>query len=72
MKILYILNYQREIPPFAQIEVAYAKKYFDEVVFITRKLINDNSSTIKDINVRIIQLGVWRRMIALLKDSAEE
>lgn len=67
MKIIYILNYQREIPPFAQIEVAYAKKYFDEVVFITRKLINDNSSSIKDINVRIIQLGVWRRMIALLK-----
>ena len=66
MKTLYVLNYQREIPPFVQIEISYAKKQFDHVVYITRKLTTDNSTTISDNNVKVIQLGFVRRLNALL------
>lgn len=67
MKILYILNYQREVPPFAIIEVSYAKKMFDKVVYITRKLDNDNSYSIRDSNVEFIQISFYRRCVTVLR-----
>jgi len=65
MKILYVLNYQREVPPFVQMEIEYAKKHFDKVVYITRKLVNDNSDVIADENVEIVQIGHVRRIQAI-------
>lgn len=67
MRILYVLNYQREIPPFAQMEVLYANKYFDRIVYITRKLINDNSQSIKFSNVEVIQISRVVRCRAFLR-----
>ena len=67
MRTIYILNYQREIPPFAQMEVLYARQYFDEVIYVTRKLVNDNSKSINFSNVRVVQISKLRKLISLFK-----
>lgn len=64
--ILYIFNYQREVPPFMQMQIGIAKNYFDKVYFITRFLSHDNSDTIKYKNVEIIQVSKFSRIIKLL------
>lgn len=55
-KNLYIFNYQREIPPFMQMQIRIAKDFFDEIYYITRQLTNDNSDTVDFENVKIIQI----------------
>lgn len=56
MKVLFIYNYQREIPPFMQNVVAIGKGYFDRVIFVTRKLTTDNRSTIIADNVEVLEV----------------
>ena len=67
MKILVALNYQREIPPFMLTELHYAAKEFDQVVYITRELENDNSFLIQDKNVSVREIRKTDRLISLLK-----
>ena len=54
-KMLIILNYQREIQSFVISEINIAKEIFDQVIYITPKLYNDNSSTVKYSNVWVNQ-----------------
>lgn len=56
MKILFIFNYQREVPPFMQTAIFFAREYFDRIVYVTRKLTNDNSITICYPNIEIVQV----------------
>ena len=65
-EILIILNYQREIPPFMLSQIKYAEKYFKEIVYITRNLINDNSSMCEARNFRIVQAGSAKSMPHLI------
>lgn len=67
MKVLVALNYQREIPPFMLTELHYAAKEFDQVVYITRELENDNSFLIQDKNVSVREIRKTDRLISLLK-----
>lgn len=65
--ILIMINYQREIPPFMIEQINYAKQIFDEVVYITPKLLNDNSNTILDKNVTIQEISNSRKLISIAK-----
>ena len=40
MNVLIVLNYQREIPPFMQIELQYAEKVFDKIYYISPSISN--------------------------------
>jgi len=53
--MLIILSYQREIPPFMLNEIKIAKDLFDEVVYITPYLYNDNSQLVNYPNVSVRQ-----------------
>lgn len=53
-KKLLILNYQREVPPFLQTQVKFAKDFFDDIYYVTPKLYNDNTETICYENVRVV------------------
>lgn len=66
-KVLIILNYQREIPPFIQTEIKFAKQKFSKIIYITPPLYNDNSDTIKDKNVEILTIPGYVRFWAYLK-----
>ena len=55
MKTLIILNYQREIPPFMQTIIKYAKDMYEDVYYITPKLKIDNRDTVGFDNVHVIQ-----------------
>lgn len=55
MKTLIILNYQREIPPFMQTIIKYAKDMYEDVYYITPRLRIDNRDTVKFDNVHVIQ-----------------
>lgn len=56
-KILLVLNYQREIPPFMQIEIGAARNFFDKIVYITRPLIKDNRDSILCENVSVVEVS---------------
>ena len=66
MKVLLVLNYQREIPPFWQIQIKYARVAFDRIIFITAKLRNDNSNTIASDSIKIIQISKFQRFLSCL------
>lgn len=55
MKTLIILNYQREIPPFMQTIIKYAKDMYEDVYYITPRLKIDNRDTVGFDNVHVIQ-----------------
>ena len=56
MKILVILNYQREIPPFWQMQIKYARNIFERIIFVTPKLRNDNSDTITSNTTQVVEI----------------
>lgn len=69
MKVLIILNYQREIPPFIITEIKQAEKYFDHIEYITPCLYNNNSTEIKSEKVLITQIKdkiSWRLILLSL------
>lgn len=55
-RILIILNYQRAIPPFMQMEIKEAQKHFDRVIYVTRKLVDDNRDSINFDNVNVVEI----------------
>lgn len=57
MKVLFIFNYQREVPPFMQTAISFAKEYFDKILYVSRKLTNDNTDTIRYSNVEVVQVS---------------
>jgi len=64
MNVLIILNYQREVPPFMQMEISFAKELFGKIYYITPLLKNDNTNTIAYNNVSIKQIGKTIRLIS--------
>lgn len=69
-KKLLILNYQREVPPFLQTQVKFAKDFFDDIYYVTPKLYNDNTETICYENVRVViikkTVRVWSYIRTLI------
>lgn len=61
-RILIVLNYQREIPPFMQMEIGSARNFFDNIIYITRRLVKDNRNSILRENVSVIEVGHKQRM----------
>lgn len=56
-KTLIVLNYQREIPPFMQMEIGVARNYFDRIIYITRPLVKNNRDSILSTNVSVIEVS---------------
>ena len=56
MSKLIAINYQREIPPFMLTEMRYAAQNFDEVFYVTRELVNDNSNLLMGDNIHVIEI----------------
>ncbi len=73
---LIILNYQRCIPPFMQMEITEARKFFDQVYYITRKLTDDNRATVDFPNVHIIEISGFTKksqfLLSPLKGAVDE
>lgn len=65
-RALIILNYQREVPPFLQNEIMFAKEVFDEIIYLSRRLTKDNRETIVCENVKIFEIPFSQRCMALL------
>lgn len=65
-KTLIVLNYQREIPPFMQMQIRIAHKFYSRIFYVTPKLINDNSCTIKLPNVSVIEVSKFIRTYRLV------
>lgn len=66
MKILVILNYQREIPPFWQMQIKYARNIFERIIFVTPKLRNDNSDTITSNTTQVVEISRTQRVLSCL------
>ena len=62
-----MLNYQREVPPFAQIELSFAQDHFDEIYYITPHLKNDNSGSIKKYGVKVLEISSVTRYVTLMR-----
>ena len=67
MKTLIILNYQREIPPFMQTIIKYAKDMYEDVYYITPRLRIDNRDTVRFDNVHVIQSTKLLRWMTFCK-----
>ena len=67
MKILLIINYQREIPPFLLTQISIAKNHFDKIIYLTPLLKNDNSKMIASKKVIVKQIKARDRILSFLK-----
>lgn len=67
MNKLIILNYQREIPPFMINEIDISCNIFDQVIYITPTLSNDNSVEITKENFTLYQEASIKTPRAALK-----
>lgn len=67
IKVLIILNYQREIPPFLITQVHIAEKYFNEIVYVTPTFRNDNSRSIQSKKTTIVQISKLDRLLSIVK-----
>lgn len=64
MKVLIFINYQREIPPFMQVEMEYADKIFDKVYYVSQKVSNGNVIADKNLtNTSLIEVGKFNKFI---------
>ena len=61
-KVLIILNYQREIPPFMQMQIRIAYKFYGHIYYVTPKLIQDNRETVTLPNVSIVEVSKINRI----------
>lgn len=60
---LIVLNYQREIPPFMQTQLALASSYFENVVYVTRDL-EKKCALIESLsNVEVLNAGNCRSFV---------
>lgn len=57
---LIILNYQREIPPFMLSQIKYAARQYEDVFYVTRDLIKDNSDACDADTFTVVQAGSAR------------
>lgn len=67
---LIVLNYQREIPPFAQTVLYHADKVFQRVVYVTPQLYNDNRDACRCEKLQVEQISRGKRIKKLLKMPA--
>lgn len=67
MSKLIAINYQREIPPFMLTEMRYAAQNFDEVFYVTRELVNNNSNLLIGDNIHVIEIDKKMRLRSILK-----
>lgn len=67
MRVLMVLNYQREIPPFMLTELKFASEFYDRVIYITRELVNDNSHLLDGSKISVMQMTKRCRVSALLR-----
>ena len=67
MKVLLIINYQREIPPFLLTQISVAQNHFDKIIYVTPLLKNDNSKMVVSKKVRVKQTNTRERILSFLK-----
>lgn len=67
IKVLIILNYQREIPPFLITQIDIAEKYFDKIVYVTPIFRYDNSKSVKSKKMNIFQISKFNRLLSIVK-----
>lgn len=65
-KIIYFVNYQREVPPFAFNEMREALKYFDKVIYISPKLYNNNCGDLSEKNLFYKIGNKWDEFVSFL------
>lgn len=66
MNILCIFNYQREVPPFMQMQIGIARKYFDKIYYFTRHMTSNNSETIAYDNVKVVEVSALTRNLMFM------
>ena len=61
-KVLIILNYQREIPPFMQNLIHFADSRFERILYFTPELYNDNRDSCCASKLEVVQCerSLWR------------
>ena len=64
---LIILNSQREIPPFMLSQIKYAARQYEQVFYVTRDLVNDNSEACDADNFFVVQAGSARGGLRAIK-----
>lgn len=66
MKNLFIVNYQRTIPPFILNEVSVAEHNFDNIIYVSPNLYVDNRKSVISKNVSFVIGTRWDRFLSAL------